>query len=173
MPTRDTFVLWLRTVESKSYYEILGVEQNAAPLAIKAAFHAFGLRYHPDRYTGDPLEIRQAAGEVFKRGVEAYRVLRRPSLRARYDLQLRDGKGLRLDDRKIEEKAPIPQRTLEMIAKTPKGKEFAKKAERFMSIGKLDEARVQLVNACQCEPYNAELAERLKLVYEALALEPL
>ncbi len=42
-----------------------------------------------------------------------------------------------------------------------------------MTIGKLDEARLQLVNACQCEPFNQELAERLKLVYEALALEPL
>jgi curved DNA-binding protein CbpA len=172
MPTRDTFVLWLRTAQAQSYYEILGIDPDAAPLTVKAAFHAFGLRYHPDRFASDPVEVRQAAGEVFKRGVEAYRVLRRPPLRARYDEGLKKGK-LRLDDRKIEEKVPLPQRTLEMIATTAKGKEFAKKAERFMSIGRLDDARLQLVNACQCEPFNQELAERLKLVYEALALEPL
>jgi hypothetical protein len=32
---------------------------------------------------------------------------------------------------------------------------------------------VQLVTACQCEPDNEELAERLQILYEALALEPL
>jgi hypothetical protein len=31
---------------------------------------------------------------------------------------------------------------------------------------------VQLVGACQCEPYNEELVERLQILYEALALEP-
>lgn len=172
MPTRDTFMLWLRTAQTQNYYEILGIAPEAGALTIKAAFHAFGLRYHPDRYSADPIEVRLAAGEVFKRGVEAYRVLRRPALRASYDEGLKKGR-LRFEDRKIEEKPQLPQRTLEMIATTAKGKEFAKKAERFMSIGKLDDARLQLVNACQCEPYNQELAERLKLVYEALALEPM
>jgi curved DNA-binding protein CbpA len=172
MPTRDTFILWLRTAQAQSYYEILGIQPEAGALTIKAAFHAFGLRYHPDRFSSDPEDVRLAAAEVFKRGVEAYRVLRRPALRASYDEGLKKGR-LRYEDRKVEEKAPLPQRTLEMIATTAKGKEFAKKAERFMSIGKLEEARLQLINACQCEPYNQELSERLKLVYEALALEPL
>ena len=36
----------------------------------------------------------------------------------------------------------------------------------------LDDARVQIVSACQCEPDNAELAERLQILYEVLALEP-
>ncbi len=43
----------------------------------------------------------------------------------------------------------------------------------LLSVGKLDDARLQLINACQEEPMNEELAERLQIVWEALALEPL
>ena len=59
-----------------------------------------------------------------------------------------------------------------MIARTPRGKQLAVKADRLITAGKLDEARVQIVSACQCEPNNAELAERLQILYEVLALEP-
>jgi hypothetical protein len=64
-------------------------------------------------------------------------------------------------------------RTLEMLARTPKGKLLALKADRLIAVGRLDDARVQLVTACQNEPHNEELAERLKILYEAIALEPL
>jgi hypothetical protein len=60
-----------------------------------------------------------------------------------------------------------------MVATTPRGKQHAVRADRLIAIGKLDDARVQLVTACQCEPHNGELAERLQALYEALALEPL
>jgi len=59
-----------------------------------------------------------------------------------------------------------------MVARTARGKQLALKADRLISAGKLDEARVQLVGAVQCEPDNTELAERLQIIYEALALEP-
>ena len=54
----------------------------------------------------------------------------------------------------------------------PRCKQLAVKADRLITAGKLDEARVQIVSACQCEPNNAELAERLQILYEVLALEP-
>jgi hypothetical protein len=63
-------------------------------------------------------------------------------------------------------------RTLEMIAKTPGGKKFAAKADRLIAIGKLEDARVALTSAFQCEPMNDELEERIDLLYEALSLEP-
>jgi hypothetical protein len=59
-----------------------------------------------------------------------------------------------------------------MIARTPGGKKLAAKADRLLSIGKLEEARVQLTGAFQQEPNNTELQERIQLLYEALALEP-
>ena len=64
-------------------------------------------------------------------------------------------------------------RTLEMVARTTRGRQVAVKADRLIAVGKLEDARVQLVTACQSEPDNEELAERLQILYEALALEPL
>ena len=59
-----------------------------------------------------------------------------------------------------------------MIAQTPRAKKLAEKADRLISIGKLEDARIELVSACQCEPANEELADRVRLLYDALALEP-
>jgi curved DNA-binding protein CbpA len=171
--SREAFLHWVATVDKKSYYDILRVAPNAPDEAIKQAFHAFALAYHPDRYVEHGADVVAAAQEVFKRGAEAYRILSRPQLRERYDKSLKAGK-LRLDLNALSEPPPRPQgKTLEQVAKTKRGKDFALKADRLLSIGKLEDARLQLVNACQCEPDNAELAERLNLVYEALALEPL
>jgi hypothetical protein len=62
-------------------------------------------------------------------------------------------------------------RTLEMVARTREAKQFALKADRFLTAGNLEAARLALVNACQNDPNNQELAERLTLIYEAMALE--
>jgi hypothetical protein len=69
---------------------------------------------------------------------------------------------------------PAPAiRTLEEIAATPRAKQLAKKADRLISVGKLEEARVALVTALQDDYDNEELKERLRMLYDALALEPL
>jgi curved DNA-binding protein CbpA len=174
MPSPEAFRAWLDSVSRKSYYDLLRLPLDADAASIKAAFHDFALAYHPDRYVDDGPEVTRLAGEAFKRGVEAYRVLGRPALRARYDQGLAKGR-LRFDEKAPEsEPAPPPMgKTLEAVATTKKGKEHALRADRFLSIGDLEKARLELVNACQCEPDNAELADRLTLVYEALALEPL
>lgn len=173
MPSQDEFIGWLKLVGSKSYYEILRVNQRADAATIKEAFHRFAMLCHPDRYVEDLPANRELAAEAFKRGAEAYRVLSRPEVRARYDKAIAHGK-IRLDEKALSEPPPAPVgKTLEMVARTAKGKGFAVKADRLLSIGKLEDARLQLVNACQCEPDNSELTERLTLIYEALALEPL
>jgi len=63
-------------------------------------------------------------------------------------------------------------RTLEDIALTPKGKTHARKADQLLSIGDFDRARSPLGSACQEEPDNAELRERLQMLWEALAFAP-
>jgi hypothetical protein len=114
------------------------------------------------------------ATEIYKRGVEAYRCLSRAPLRARYDRALGRGK-LRLEPSKLSTAPPPPPpvRTLEAIARSRAGKAHAHKADRCIDAGQLEKARLQLVGACQCEPDNEELAERLRILYEALALESL
>ncbi len=116
---------------------------------------------------------------MFKRLVEAYGVLRRPQLRARYDAELRKSMGAaepaagaRFDEHAVAAKRTFEQRTLYMIARNAKAKQFAAKADRFLSNGQLEEARIQVISAYQHDPGNEELKERLDILYEALALEP-
>jgi curved DNA-binding protein CbpA len=173
MPSPETFLAWAESLATLSYYGVLRVREDATDAQIKAAFHSVALRCHPDRYVEeeDPA-VTTAASEVFKRVVEAYTVLAKPKLRAKYAEALKKGK-LRIDPDAIEEKPQAPPiRTLEMICKDARAKSFALKADRLISIGKLEEARIQLTNAHQCEPHNDELKERLNVLYEALALEP-
>jgi curved DNA-binding protein CbpA len=172
MPSAEQIRAWTEVAKRKNYYEILGIYPTAGDGEIKAAFHKFALRFHPDQLVDDGEDVVAAGAELFKRGVEAYNILVKPALRERYDDQLRKGR-LRMDiDKRPSAPPPPPMRTLEMIAKTPNGKKFAAKADRLLSIGKLEEARVQLTTAFQQEPTNVELQERINILYEALALEP-
>lgn len=71
-PTRD----WIR----QDYYACLGVDPEAPPGEVDAAFRLLARRWHPDRNPGDP-----EAEERFKQVVAAHRVLRDPATRAAYD----------------------------------------------------------------------------------------
>jgi curved DNA-binding protein CbpA len=128
------------------------------------------MRCHPDRYVDDGPEVASAAAEVFKRGVEAYSVLSKQELRTRYDRALAKGR-LRIDITAPESRPPPPPRrkTLYEVATTPRGKQLAARAEQFIDLGNLEQARLQLVSALQNEPFNEELQERLTALYELIA----
>ncbi len=64
----------------RDYYEILGVERDASPDAVKKAYRRLAVKYHPDKNPGDP-----EAEERFKEAAEAFSVLSDPEKRARYD----------------------------------------------------------------------------------------
>jgi len=167
----STFLAWAESLETLSYYEILRVPDDAPTAEIQTAFHDLSLRCHPDRFVEEGPEVAAAAASVFKRVAEAYNILRKPAFRKRYDASL--GKGqLTLDTRAIEQKKTHEQRTLFMIARTQRGKQYGAKADEALARGKLDEARIHLIAANQHDPNNAELKERLDILYEALMLEP-
>lgn len=171
MPEPTTFLAWAESLASMSYYEVLRVAPDASAADVQRAFHDLALRSHPDRFVEEGPEVAEAAAKVFKRAVEAYNVLRRPDLRRRYDAEL--GKGaLRLDEHAVAPPKRVEQRTLLMIARDPRAKRHAARADELISLGKLEEARIQLVTAVQNDPGNAELQERLDILYEALMLEP-
>ena len=67
-------------MSKRDYYEILGVQKNAADAEIKKAYRQLALKYHPDRNEGD-----KQAEENFKEAAEAYEVLSNPEKRSRYD----------------------------------------------------------------------------------------
>lgn len=172
-----TFFAWAESLSQMTYYEILRVSEDATNEEIQEAFHALSLRCHPDRFVDDGPEVAAAAASVFKRAAEAYNVLRKPMFRQRYDKQLRNQPQTqaapeRFDEHKVEVKKQHVQRTLLMIAQTPKGKKHAALADELLTKGDLDKARIQLITASQAEPDNEELKERLQILYEALMLEP-
>jgi DnaJ-class molecular chaperone len=177
MSAPSVFVAWAESLETMNYYDMLRVGFDAKPKDIQSAFHALSLHSHPDRFVDEAPEVARAAATVFKRLVEAYNVLRRPALRTRYDAELRrqatgTAPGARFDEHAIQEQPKFAQRTLFMIARNAKAKAYAAKADRFLSNGQLEEARIQIISAAQHDPGNAELKERLQILYEALALEP-
>jgi len=67
-------------MDSKDYYRILGIEKDAPPQKIKAAYRDLALRYHPDRNVSDSgtVEKMQALNE-------AYAVLSNPDKKREYD----------------------------------------------------------------------------------------
>jgi molecular chaperone DnaJ len=64
----------------RCYYEILGIERNAAEEDIKKAYRKLAMQYHPDRNPGD-----KEAEERFKAAAEAYEVLSDGEKRGIYD----------------------------------------------------------------------------------------
>jgi molecular chaperone DnaJ len=62
------------------YYEILGVQRDADPAAIKSAFRKLAMKLHPDQNPGC-----KVSEEKFKELGEAYAVLSDPQKRAAYD----------------------------------------------------------------------------------------
>lgn len=65
---------------ARDYYEILGVTKSADASAIKKAYRAMALKYHPDKNPGD-----KSAEDKFKEAAEAYSILSDPQKKMRYD----------------------------------------------------------------------------------------
>jgi curved DNA-binding protein CbpA len=169
MASKEALTLFLESLKRRSYYDILRIPRDCTALAVKLAFHDFARLYHPDCHVSSSSDAVLLAAEIYRRGVESYRCLSRPASRAQYDAALSRGQ---LREASHPSPPPPPLRTLETIATSPRGKQHAKKADRLIAVGNLEEARVQLISASQCEPDNNELAERIQVLYEALALEP-
>ena len=110
------------------YYQLLAIKEDCQQSDIDSAFRNEGRRLHPDRVAaGGDVEARAKANDVFKAINDAYRVLRDPDQRTRYDSERRGGK-LKLDEenrkRAAEEAAARTDPT--KAARTEKGGKYWK-----------------------------------------------
>jgi curved DNA-binding protein CbpA len=135
-----------RTLDDYDYYALLGVRPEASADAIRAAFHRFAAKYHPDHHAGAPAPSVQKAARVYRRGAEAYRVLMNPRKRSEYDAQRELGAlryapssravaGARADDSSGGD---------EGSSLTPESLRYLKEAERAAAEGNLAMARFHL-----------------------------
>ncbi len=68
-------------MQSKNYYQILGISRNASPEEISAAKNALAKKYHPDATAKDGVDTTDQMACI----LEAYAVLSDPGKRADYD----------------------------------------------------------------------------------------
>ena len=64
----------------RDYYDVLGVDKNAASDQIKTAYRKLAVKYHPDKNKGD-----KASEDKFKEASEAYHVLSNSERKQSYD----------------------------------------------------------------------------------------
>lgn len=75
-------------MSSPTYYEILGVENDASDKDIKAAYRKLALKLHPDKC---PPNKKEEYETEFKKVSVAYEILSNSKKRQEYDLQLQGG----------------------------------------------------------------------------------
>ncbi|KKY30381.1 hypothetical protein UCDDA912_g09684 [Diaporthe ampelina] len=85
-------------IDSKNYYETLGVQTSASPKDIKRSFYHLSKTHHPDHNRDDPL-----ASKRFMRISEAYSVLSHTERREKYDRDV-----LRLHEQRAAAGGPGP-----------------------------------------------------------------
>lgn len=153
-------------LDQLDYYTLLSIAETASADAIRAGFHAFALRYHPDRFAEAPREKRERASQIYRRGAEAYRVLMDPQSRRRYDDALAAGK-LRLDPEETKD-TKRPTSSTRLAVSSPRARPFATKALQAFNDGDYKTAKLNLKMALQHEPDNVLLKARLADVEQKL-----
>lgn len=152
---------WDATIDESTYYEILGILEIADEGAIKNAYREFARAFHPDAHPEASADVARTLRRIFQRGVEAYRVLSDPKLRAAYDMALARG-AIRMKDSQLPPPMLGGAKSLEDLCATMSAKLAARKADDLITRGDLSAAKRELMMAIVHDGGgNTELAERL------------
>lgn len=178
MDSRVRVLVAAAQLDRASYYDLLMVKPGADRATLQKGFHRFALAFHPDRHRGEDEEVRDAAKQVFERGVEAYTVLRDSDVARYYDEQLAKGnKRLTADDfdrfaRRNRAPQPPPARTspskrpprpedaFVQSMTTEEGKTVAQRVEKLIREQRYREAYLQVGLLETVEPDNPAVRQR-------------
>ncbi len=172
----DVVLGWAEGLEQLDYFTLLGlpvppsVDDVPSDKQVKDAFHGFALAFHPDRYRGSAPEVRAAAGRVYMRGSEGYRVLQDSLLRKRYVRVLAEG-DVRMKSDEIAQSIRGGAQEITALAEMVKSavaRPFALRADELLAAGDFKQARLQAQLALLKEPQNARLQERIREIDVAI-----
>ncbi len=88
-------------MQSQTYFEILGVTDDASPAEIRRAFLELAKTYHPDKLSGELEPVRRAAGEVFTHMSSAHETLTDKAARREYSARLARGASTGQDQSEV------------------------------------------------------------------------
>ena len=178
MDAEESILAFASELESVDYLSLLRLPRpdsaDAGPAEdeIRDAFHGFANAFHPDRHRGAPVDVADAAAQVYRRGAEAYRVLQDPMLRRRYYRLLIEQGATRMPPDEIAQSKHVERGVRESIAsmvRSAAAEAFARRADELLEKGDVKQARLQLQLALMREPQNARLQERMKTLEEQIA----
>jgi curved DNA-binding protein CbpA len=164
---------WLEALDVISYYELFRSTPKATYDELRAAFHDFAETFHPDAHRWRHPNEQAAIGRIYRRGMEAWRILSDPSLRARYDEAVGNG-ILRPESLVVEMDGPrslAPPSGGRLIDKvrSPGARPFVLRAEELLKNGDPKQAKIQLVMAQHMDRGNPALEAFAKQLDDAVS----
>lgn len=171
---------WLYALDQITYYDLFRVPPTTPYDDLRAAFHSFAETFHPDAHRWRHPNEQEAIGRIYRRGMEAWRVLSEPVLRARYDEAVKNG-ILRPENLIVEAEGPMSMKRAAGPAaadskaplvdklRSPGARPFVLRAEELFKKGDPKQAKIQLVMALHMDRGNAALEAFAKQLDEAIA----
>jgi DnaJ-domain-containing protein 1 len=154
----------------QDHYAVLGVGPHAPLDAITAAYDRLSLTFHPDRVrVFQDADLTEKASGLFARICDAYRVLRNPGERARYDRTLRIAPPTHPTTARPRSTSPL---ALEDFSDTPAVQKVLRTAQRALSARDLPMALTQLRFALSLEPDNSLIAQRIEALERMTSSAP-
>lgn len=143
------------------HYRLLGLKPGCPQADVDAAFRAESRRLHPDRHTaGAPPELKSKVNEVFKAVNDAYRVLRDPESRTRYDNDRREGDfKVAMEAKKEVDHAAAARLDPAKAPRTPNGEKYWKMALQCVENKDFNGGVMQARFALQFEADNEVMRE--------------
>lgn len=135
---------------SQDHYAVLGVQQGAGVDLVKQAYDVLSLRFHPDRVRTLPAEAQERAMALYLRIGEAYRVLRNPNARMRYDHGHSDAPA-----------ADEGPQSFADLSDRPNARKYLALAQKALIAGDTKMAIAQMRFAASQDPDNAMVADKL------------
>lgn len=142
------------------YYRILQLEPGCPPDAVDPAYRRESRKLHPDRYASFDGGVRDKANDIFRAVGEAFRVLKEPESRSRYDTE-RGGGAVRVSSEGMaaaqHDRAAAADPSA--AATNPKAEKYWKMALQNWNEGNYKGCVLQIQLALSFEPGNPVFLE--------------